>query len=194
MLEKLRKYFDTQLEIREKLLDLSRKTVRVSAKAIFAIHRGENLRAEELLREARDNLRQIDELIEGEPVLASSGLVRSAQQEYSEAVLVQTLILERRIPEPEEVKVPYEPYLLALADSAGELRRYILDSMRKDEIERAREMFELMNDIFEFLMEFDYPDAIIPGIKHKQDVVRGLVERTRGELTLVLKQKDLSGS
>lgn len=88
------------------------------------------------------------------------------------------------MPEPEEVGVPHEPYLLGLADAEGELRRAILDLLRKGELRQAEELFSLMERVYEFLVEFDYPDAILPGMKRKQDVVRGLIEKTRGELIL----------
>lgn len=88
------------------------------------------------------------------------------------------------MPEPEEVGIPYEPYLLGLADAMGELRRAVLDFLRKGELKSAEELFSLMEGVYEFLVEFDYPDAVLPGMKRKQDVVRGLIERTRGELIL----------
>ncbi|MEM3012075.1 MAG: hypothetical protein QW084_01770, partial [Candidatus Hadarchaeales archaeon] len=74
------------------------------------------------------------------------------------------------------------------ADASGELRRAVLDCLRRGEFRPAEELFSLMEKIYELLVEFDYPDAVLPGMKRKQDVVRGLIERTRGELTLSSKR------
>ncbi len=185
-LERLRKHFDREMEVRERLLHLSREVVRLSARSIFALHRGDEKRAEELMGRAKKILGEMVGLCGENPSLQVSGTVRNAQQEYGEAFLVRTLLKERRLPEPEEVGIPYEPYLMGLADAPGELRRAVLDHLRKGEIRPAEELFSLMERIYELLAEFDYPDAVLPGMKRKQDVVRGLVERTRGELTLSL--------
>lgn len=188
LLERLRKHFDRETELREKLLTLSREVVRLSARSIFALHRGEEGQAKELMEKARKSLEEMLSMCGGNPSLQASGTVKSAQQEYGEAFLVRALLKEGRLPEPEEVGIPYEPYLMGLADASGELRRAILDRLRKGELKPAEELFSLMEKIYEFLVEFDYPDAVLPGMKRKQDVVRGLIERTRGELTLSLKR------
>ncbi|MEM2866723.1 MAG: hypothetical protein QXM46_00725 [Candidatus Hadarchaeales archaeon] len=188
MLEKLRKHFDREEELREKLLNLSREVVRLSARSIFALHRGDEKQAGELMEKARKTLEEMLSMCGEDPSLQASGTVRAAQQEYGEAFLVRTLLRERRIPEPEEVGVPYEPYLMGLADASGELRRAVLDCLRRGEFRPAEELFSLMEKIYELLVEFDYPDAVLPGMKRKQDVVRGLIERTRGELTLSSKR------
>jgi translin len=48
-----------------------------------------------------------------------------------------------------------------------------------------------MEDIYELLMSFDYPDAILPGMRRRQDMVRGVLEKTRGDLTTALRQQKL---
>ncbi|MEM0359517.1 MAG: hypothetical protein QXG22_05905 [Candidatus Hadarchaeales archaeon] len=184
LLERLRDHLDREMELRERLSKLSREVVRLSARSIFALHREEGEKAKELLEEAKKLLGEMLSLCRGNPTLEASGVIKSAQQEYGEAFLTRTLLEERRLPEPEEVGIPYEPYLLGLADAVGELRRAVLDLLRRGELKPAEELFSLMERVYEFLVEFDYPDAVLPGMKRKQDVVRGLIERTRGELIL----------
>jgi translin len=187
-LERLREHFDRELERRERLQNLSREVVRLSARSIFALHRGEEGSAGELLEKARERLEEMLSLAREDPGLLAWGTVKAAQQEYCEAFLVRALLREGRLPEPEEAGVPYDCYLMALADASGELRRAVLDHLRRGELKPAEEFFRQMERIYEFLTEFDYPEAVLPGMKRKQDVVRGLVERTRGELTLSLKR------
>lgn len=191
MLERMRKHFDAEGELRERVLDASREVIRASARAIAATHRGDRTSTDELLTKARDALATLTGAVEAEPHLADSGIILAAYQEYGEAMLVWALIQDGKLLTPEELGIPYKPYLAALADAAGELRRHALDLIRADEVGRAEQVLKLMEEIFELLMEFDYPDAILPGMKRKQDMVRRVLERTRGDLTIALRQQRL---
>lgn len=191
MLERMRKHFNAQEKLRERALDASRRVIRNSARAIAATHRGDQPRADEFLTTAREALATLTKAVKAEPYLADSGVVLSAQQEYGEASLVLTMIQNKKIPTPEELQIPYKPYLAALADAAGELRRRVLDSIRANEVQSAEQALKLMEKIFELLVEFDYPDAILPGMKRRQDAVRRVLERTRGDLTIALRQQRL---
>ncbi|MGQ9788153.1 MAG: translin family protein [Candidatus Hadarchaeaceae archaeon] len=191
MLERMRAYFDHQAELREQALEASRLTIRASAKAIAAIHRGDQRAADDFIAEAREGLNSLAKLVADTPELAESGVVLSAQQEYGEAKIVRAAITEKKLAEIDEIGIPYRPYLAALADAAGELRRHVLDLIRANEIERAEIMLKMMEVIFEFLMEFDYADAVLPGMRRRQDMVRQVLERTRGDLTLALRQQRL---
>lgn len=191
MLERMRKHFDAQGELREQILDASREVIRASARAIAAAHRGDQSGTDELLTNARDALATLTKAVKAEPYLADSGIILMAYQEYGEAMLVQALIRDGKLLTPEELGIPYKPYLGALADAGGELRRHALDLIRADKIDRAEQALKLMEEIFELLMEFDYPDAILPGMKRRQDMVRRVLERTRGDLTIVLRQRKL---
>jgi len=191
MLERMREYFDSQAKLREQALDSSRATIRASARAISAIHRGDNKEAEDFLAEARAGLNTLASLTTSGPEMADSGTVISAQQEYGEAELVKAAIMEGKLLEVQDIGITYKAYLGALADASGELRRHILDMIRANEIGRAESSLKLMERIFEILMEFDYADAVLPGMRRRQDVVRQILERTRGDLTIALRQQRL---
>lgn len=191
MLERMREHFDSQAKLREQALDASRTTIRASARAISAIHRGDKKAAKAFLKEAKDGLDTIAKIVETEPEMADSGTVLSAQQEYGEAELVKAAIMEGKLLEVDELSISYKAYLAAMADAAGELRRHILDKIRSNEIDRAEVALGLMEKIFEFLMEFDYADAVLPGMRRRQDMVRQVLERTRGDLTIALRQQRL---
>ncbi len=190
-LERMLKYFDAQEELRERALEASRAAIRASARAIAATHRGDQEEAGKFLADAKSAIDKLAGVVTDEPQMADSGIALSAQQEYGEAQLVKVLIKDKKILGPEELKVPYKAYLAALADAAGELRRHVLDSIRANEVERAERMLKLMEEIFELLMEFDYPDAVLPGMRRRQDMVRKVLEHTRGDLTTALRQQRL---
>lgn len=191
MLERMREYFDSQTKLREQALDASRATIRASSRAISAIHRGDQKAVDEFRAEAKDGLNALAKMAESGPEMAESGIVFSAQQEYGEAELVKAAIMDGRLLGVEEIGISYKAYLGALADAAGELRRHILDKIRVNEVERAEAALKLMEKIFEFLMEFDYADAILPGMRRRQDMVRQVLERTRGDLTIAIRQQRL---
>ena len=190
-LERIRRYFDRQEKLREKALDLSRRVIRASARAIAAMHRGDQVATKNMLEDAKAGLSGLEKTLEQDPVWMHSGTVLAAQQEYCEAKLFEGFIRQGRLLTPDELKIPYQPYLSALTDAVGELRRRVLDLIRANKIAEAERVLKAMEDIHEILMSFDYADAILPGMKRKQDVVRGVLEKTRGDLTMALRQQRL---
>lgn len=194
IVERMRRHFDAQEELREQVLENSRQVVRLSARAITAMHRGDSATVKKMISQAKEGIAALAKAVKAEPHLADSGTILAAYQEYCEAVLMRALIEEGKMPEPEEMGVPYKPYLAALADAAGELRRRALDLIRADEVDAAERTLNLMEDILELLMEFDYPEAILPGMKRRQDMVRHVVEKTRGDLTAAIRQQKLESA
>jgi translin len=192
-LEKMHQHFSAQEKLREQLLENSRHVIRHSARAIAAMHRGDST-ADELLAKAREGLTALGEAIKSEPHLAESGMILAAYQEYCEAALLKAIIERGEILKPDDIGVPYKPYLAALADATGELRRRALDLIRGDEVTAAEKVLRLMEEIFELLMSFDYPDAILPGMRRRQDMVRRMLERTRGDLTMAIRQQKLESA
>ncbi|MBA7644905.1 hypothetical protein ES703_52653 [subsurface metagenome] len=63
--------------------------------------------------------------------------------------------------------------------------------MRKGDLSRGEELLSAMDDIYNVLVTMDFPDAITGGLRRTTDMVRGVLERTRSDLTLVISQKDL---
>ncbi|MEM2192141.1 MAG: hypothetical protein QXG38_00820 [Candidatus Hadarchaeales archaeon] len=187
----MRKYFDRQVKIKEKLHLLSAKVVRNSSRAIAALHRGEKDSFKRFFSLAKKNLKNLEKLVKKEPEISSSGSVFSARQEVAEAALLAEILDGGKLLPPEEIGVAYGPYLAALADVAGELRRVILDSLRKNQVDVAKKMLETMEKIAEIMMEFDYADSVIPGMKKRQDFVRQILEKSRGDVTVAIRQERL---
>ncbi len=175
---KIRRYFDERERKLRRAQDLSRKIVRLCSKGIEMLHRGRS--PSKLLQRIK---KELDELEKSSPHSTPSVLM-VAQQEYAEFLMLHQILEGKDIPEPEQVGVCYEAYLNALADLTGELRRLLLDSLRKQKVEHAEEMLARMEEIFQFLSNFDHPNSIIPGLRHKRDVLRRVLEESRRDLTL----------
>jgi len=182
---------DAQEEVRERVLEASRRVVRNSARAMAALHRRDQATLEQTLEEARSGVKVLSEVVGENPRLEDYGPISTAYREFAEVKLVQALADGQEFPGPEELGVPYKPYLTALGDAVGELRRHALDLIRADEVAEAEQTLKRMEEIFDLLMEFDYPNSILPGVRHRRDVARRVLENTRGDITTALRQRKL---
>ena len=82
-------------------------------------------------------------------------------------------------------------YLNGLGEAVGELRRHLLDKLRTGEVDHCEGILAAMDDIYGVLVTLDYPDAMTGGLRRTTDAVRGILERTRGDLTLSVRQREL---
>ncbi|NVM03628.1 MAG: haloacid dehalogenase [Candidatus Helarchaeota archaeon] len=188
IMDKIREELDKEDTIREKTLQDVRKIIRNSGSAIRAIHKGNFEKAKELIDNASDLIKKLDELKKIFPKIYYKNYVTDAQQEFCEARLFYALLTKEEIEKlyPENLVISEIAFLLGVADLIGELRRYALDSIRRDETDKAEMMLDYMSDIYENLISLDYPSRITPGLRRKCDVARGLIEKTRSELTISL--------
>ena len=176
---------------RERALRLSREMIRHSADSIRAIHRGEFDGASELIESASSLVQESRILLSEHPEVYFTGYVQDALKEYVEANAVLALIENRPLPTPDELQVGAAAYLGGLSDTVGELRRFILDRLRRDDFSRCEQTLELMDEIYTILVTMDFPDAVTRGLRRSTDMVRGILERTRGDLTVALRQQRL---
>ena len=186
--ERARAAFTTKDVAREQALRASRDTIRYCSTAIRSVHRGEYDEARKLLGSARALLDNIDEVLKDYKDLYHAGFVYSAQKEYVEGRTTLALIVDSTIPDPEELGIDYAAYLNGIAEAVGELRRHILDIIRKGDNARCEELLEAMDDIYGVLVTIDFPDAMTGGLRRTTDSVRGILEKTRGDLTVASQQ------
>jgi translin len=170
----------------------ARKARTRSKQSILMLHKGEPEKAERLISEAANMLTEVREVGEAFPGVQSSETVEVALQEYVEAAILHSLITEKRYPTPEELGVEETDYLLGLADVPGELRRQVLDSLREGDLEAAEGIFETMEEIYLYLVEAEEATMMLKGMRRKLDVARGVIERTRAEVTVEAGRRRLS--
>jgi translin len=82
-------------------------------------------------------------------------------------------------------------YLNGLAEVVGELRRKALDILRHGYSQEAERLLGIMDDIYSVLVTIDYPDAITNGLRRQTDLARGIIEKTRGDMTFSLRGEHL---
>jgi translin len=191
ILKPLREEIDDDDTVREKTLPLARNAVRKCSEAIKLVHRGRFEEAKTLISEASKIIGETNSEMAKSKYVSRSRNLDVAYQELAEASNILSLIEEGKFTPPEEHNIPIRAYLTGLADTVGELRRATLDLLRNDGLDKAEKLLAFMEEILEELQTFDYPNALIPDLRRKCDVSRGLIERTRGDLTRAVGQSKL---
>ena len=192
--EQIRTSFIAKNTARDRAVAISRELIRFCSLTIRASHRDEWGEAERLLGEAR---RVADELSAGTrpyPDLYFTGYTQDAMKELAEAHITLAVARNQPIPMPEAISVEYAAYLNGLAEAAGELRRRTLDKMRGGHNDESEKLLAAMDDIYDVLVTMDFPDAITGGLRRNTDMVRGVLERTRGDLTTSYLEGELKKS
>jgi translin len=191
ILTPLRKEIDDDDAVREKTLPLGRKAVRKCSESIRMTHRGKFGDAKKLISEAHKIILEASTDASDSEFMIRSRTLDVAYQELTEALNLLSLLEHGTFTTPDEYGIPARAYLTGLADTIGELRRASLDLLRYDEVARAETLLGFMEEILEELQTFDYPNALVPDLRRKCDVGRGLIERTRGDLTRAVGQSKL---
>jgi translin len=187
----IRGYLETANKAREAGLAACRRVIRASGQSIRAVHRHEGVEALRLRTEAAEALHEAQQALKNIPQVNWAGFLQDAEKEYAEAVLTNVLIEGDDLPSTEQVGVGAVSWLHGLAEAASELRRHLLDSLRRGELDNAEQLLQKMSDVCDVLMTFDYPDALTAGLRRTTDALRAVVERTRGDVTTTLTQARL---
>jgi len=185
---------DARVAARERALPAARRSIRASANAIRAIHRGEREVAARLVDESGECLREAQQAVAAEPEVLYAGFVQDAEKEYVEARLTDVLVGDGPVPTPDELGVGLGPFLNGMAESIGEGRRAILDRLRRGEVREGERILAAMDEMFGVLVTMDYPDAVTGNLRRSTDVARSLIEKTRGDLTTSIVQENLRES
>ncbi|MCH8194578.1 MAG: haloacid dehalogenase [Chloroflexi bacterium] len=190
--DRIREALSRKNQAREAAYPVSRHVVRNAANAIRAVHRGEFEVAQKLLTQARELLEQIKTAVADYPDLLHAGYVDTAEKEYAEASVTMALASQSPLPDPESLGVGDSAYLNGLGEAVGEMRRHLLDALRQERIARCEEVLVSMDDIYNVLVTIDFPDALTGNLRRTTDMVRGVLERTRGDLTAAIVQSRLA--
>ncbi|OGO08649.1 MAG: hypothetical protein A3K46_07135 [Chloroflexi bacterium RBG_13_60_9] len=174
---------------RDKALEQSRTLIRYASLAIRAVHREERDAAAENIRLARAQAAELEKGLAKYPDLNFAGYTQDALKELAEASIVFALIGDLPLPDAGELGVEAAAYLNGLGEAAGELRRWSLDLLRRGKTAEAERVLGMMDDIYSLLVTLDFPDALTGGLRRTTDMVRGVTERTRGDLTLSLRME-----
>jgi translin len=192
--EQIHQAFQARTSARDHALSRARTLTRHCANAIRAVHRDEFDVAQEHLDNASSIAKSLHTDLEEYPDLYYAGYTQDAFKEYAEASIFFALVINKDLPSPQELGLENAAFLNGLAESVGEFRRRCLDILRQGYSQDAEQLLQHMDDIYAILITMDYPNAITGGIRRQTDIARGITERTRGDLTLSLRQEHLEQS
>jgi len=183
IVDKIEKSIDEKDKAREKALKFSRDIIIGCRKAIQCLHQDLMKDAKAHINKSSKKLIELQDFTKEYADLYHAGFVENASQEFVEALCLYNIMKNKDLPDPDEIQTTYSSYLMGLCDVVGELRRNSLDYIMDGENAKANDCLDMMEKIFDAIIRFDYPSALVP-IKRKQDMARGLIEKTRGELAI----------
>lgn len=189
--ENIRKNFDARTTLRDQALSRARQLTRACSLAIRAVHRDDDEAMHTQLQEARQLANELRNSLANHPDLYYTGYTQDALKEFVEANVTCALIRNEPLQTPEELVVEPATYLNGLAEVVGELRRRTLDILRHGYSKEAERLLSYMDEIYSILVTMDYPDAITNGLRRQTDLARGIIEKTRGDVTFSLRGEHL---
>ncbi len=178
-------------KVREETHESIRRATSLSKQAILLLHQKRLDDSEHMLANAKEVISSLQTQAKECPEIIYGGMFSAALQEYSEANILLVLVKEGRFVTPLEISVPSVDYVLGLADVIGEYRRLALDYLRDGEVEKGVRCLEVMDEIFIQLLALDEAYMLVPGLRHKSDTARRIIETTRGDITLEVRRKSL---
>lgn len=193
-INKIKDTLEEEDEQREKVIKLQRNCIRTCGEAIKSVHREEFDVADEKIKEAKRLKTEMVKKVKGQEGLECWGGLLSAYQELAEAIITNAIIRDDEIPGVEECDVPNASYLLGLGDAIGELRRYLMNSLKERDFDNARRAFEYMEFIYSELMSIDYPKMLVGPLRSKVDYARSMVNKTRSDLINAIQANELEKS
>lgn len=194
LVEQIIERFDSTHQVRNDAVDGGRRLIRLAANTIRALHRDDAAEADRLMRDAEALRAQIVASTRPFPSVYWAGYVQDAMKEYAEARLTAALLRNQPLPSPTDLGIEDAAYLNALAEAASELRRDVLDLLRRGNSSRAEALLGAMDEIYDSLISVDFPDAITGGLRRTTDQLRAVLERTRGDVTLAVRQDRLEAA
>jgi translin len=188
----IREKFDIRTAMRDQALTEARQLTRACSLAIRAVHRDEKEVMQTHLADARALADKLRNELANYPDLFFAGYTQDALKEFVEASVTCALIQNQALPTPEELRVEEATFLNGLAEVVGELRRRIMDILRSGYSQEAERLLGYMDEIYSVLVTMDYPDAITNGLRRQTDLARGIIEKTRGDVTFSLRGEHLA--
>lgn len=203
IIDGLRAEFATKNEVRDVTLSRSRELIRLCSLSIRSIHRHEWDEASALLASAREAAAVMTSSLSTYADLNEAGYTQDALKELVEAHVLYAFVQSSPgpdgtgrgdLPGPTELDVPPAAYINGVAEAASELRRFVLDLIRLGRTAEAEPYLILMDEVYSHLITLDFPDALTGGLRRTTDMLRGVLERTRGDLTVAVRQEELQAA
>ncbi len=164
---------------REYLIKNTRDVVILCSHSIIAAHKGNLKLAKQKIKKAESVLKKNQK----KTTENFQKYLMTPEQEFVEACSFLAILENKEIPSFKSMKVSKESYVLGLLDCIGELKRLMLDNIRRDQLKEANRIFTVMENLYLTLYPFAMFDKIVKDARRKLDVNRSLVEESRAIIT-----------
>ncbi len=169
---------DRRDSLREEILQVSRELIRCSGRAVTYINAADLQRAREEIYRCATLVEKLLNVPERDKDLTRYGASLQAFAEFCESVYLY-MVVGGDIGESMGLcseKIPPEARLIAIEDLTGELRRQAISLLASWRVDESSWIVKLIGDIYSRLRYLDYPDSLVPGFRHKVDVMRRALE------------------
>jgi predicted translin family RNA/ssDNA-binding protein len=173
--EKIREELTDFDSKRESIIQLSRETISLSKRIIYALHRNDIKSASSLVKDIEKKKKSLDSV----NIKLDTNIGQTALQEYVEALCYYDFITKKRIPSMASLKVNNGSYLMGLCDLTGELVRKAVNSVIGKDFKKAVEIKNLVEEIYNEFLKFNFrnnelrvkSDQIKWNLKKLEDVI-----------------------
>lgn len=172
---------------RETILKNSRDVIYSCSQSIIAVHKDDLESAKTFLKKAQNQLKKIKK----KTTVETQKYVIIPEQEFVEATSLIAIVENKEIATTTELDVSDEAYVTGLLDCIGELKRHVFNKIRKGDIDEAKRIFEVMEDLYMTLYPLASYDKILKETRRKLDVDRGIIEDARGAITEEIRRNEL---
>ncbi len=190
-MNKIKLVLEEDDKARDLVLQQQRKIIRICSEAIKSVHRKEFEITDEKIQEAQSLYTETFTAAKGIKTLECWRGLDDAAQELGEALIINSIVRYDKIPSVDECQIPFSSYMLAVCDVIGELRRFMMDSLRTRNFDDAQRAFNYMDFLYSELMTVDYTKMLVGPLRAKLDVDRNLVNKSRSDLITALQAYDL---
>ncbi|NHJ85822.1 MAG: hypothetical protein FK734_10190 [Asgard group archaeon] len=193
-LKKIKLILEEDDKARDSVLQQQRRIIRICSEAIKSIHRKEFDIADKKTADAKALFDEVVIMVKGTKSLECWRGLDDAAQELGEAIFLSSMVRKDEIPSVEECQINFTSYMLAACDAIGEMRRFMMDSLRTRDFENAQRAFNYMDYLYSELMTVDYTKMLVGPLRQKLDISRNLVNKSRNDLINALQAFDLKQS
>lgn len=194
IIESIRMELEEYERTKEELVGKARVGIKACGDAIVNAHRGNLDKCRAKIGEASLLIKEMNNIVKNAPNMNNLAIFSDLYQEYAEAKLFLEFIERKLYPDLQQLQIPGKAYVLGMADLIGELRRYALNSIRKEKTDEAEYTLEVMEEIFDNIYMLESPKSLLAGLRHKCDIARSVIEKTRGDVTSAISNTRLQKS
>ncbi len=174
---RIEKKLTVQQRERDKVMELSRETIRLAGRSITLMHARENTKAMQMLARLKAYNARLSKESKGHEFYTLQ-----ASQEYAEAYILHSILSGSGIPGIRRVAVSEAAYLLGILDVVGELKREAFEELRHENLRKAELHYDKMVEIYDSFLHMRFANSIVPDLRKKQDTARIQIEGTAAAL------------